>query len=295
MFNSTLTTPSDVDNNRPNTANGTAPPLTDTELNSAMKELNVNAFIEAYPRIERRFADPAIDLQKIGLISFVPAKGAQPNEQGIYGFAKLRGNFPNEQEADQQAERIIRNVDSYHQIYHTYVGRPFPLTCSSDFSKEVKRVDMQKAAIEAIKEDVRNKREQEQKDIEDIKRREEELLEDVKKTEENPDDHYTTLQVKKAQLVWTYVETERKLKQMTGLIARAKHEIAQLDNKQPELKEKYFEKYMEARKRAGLSTDKIESAQNFIRYMIEDVSIPAVDEEYQRLFGEETNVTTKTV
>ena len=32
-------------------------------------------------------------MQNIGLISFVPAKGATPNDNGVFGFAKLRGNF----------------------------------------------------------------------------------------------------------------------------------------------------------------------------------------------------------
>ena len=32
-------------------------------------------------------------MQRIGLLSFVPAKGATPNSKGIYGFAKMRGNL----------------------------------------------------------------------------------------------------------------------------------------------------------------------------------------------------------
>jgi hypothetical protein len=282
----TLTTPSDRDRTNQFRLDQTAPPLNIEELNQAMQALNNDAFVRRFPEVERRFVDPAIDLQKIGLISFVPAKGAIPNSEGIYGFAKLRGNYPSEIEANEQAERIIRNVDSYHQIYHTYVGRPFPLTCSSDYSREVNRVDMQKQATTAISEDIRKKREQEQKDIEDIKKREQELLEDVKKPEEKNDDHYTTLQVKKAQLTWTYVETEKKLRQMTGLIAKARREIEEMDRENPELRQLYYNKYMEARKQAGLSIEKIDSSENFIKYMVEDVKIPAIEEEYNRLYGE---------
>jgi hypothetical protein len=249
-----------------------------------MKDLNITAFVERFPQVERRFADPPVDMQKIGLISFVPAKGSKPNEQGIYGFAKLRGNFATESEANEQAERIVRTVDSYHQIYHTYVGRPFPLTVSSDYSASVNRVDLQQATTESISNAVREKREKEQREIEEIRNKEKELLDDVKKTEENRDDHYTTLRVKKAQLTWTYIETEKKLQQMCGLIARARHEIEELDEKYPELKDAYFNKYMEARKQAGLSTDRIETGQNFIKYMVEDVAIPAIDKEYDRLY-----------
>jgi gas vesicle protein len=280
----TLTAPSDRDTNNKFRLDQSVPPLTDAQVVDAMKDLNITAFVERFPQVERRFADPPVDMQKIGLISFVPAKGSKPNEQGIYGFAKLRGNFATESEANEQAERIVRTVDSYHQIYHTYVGRPFPLTVSSDYSASVNRVDLQQATSDSISNAVREKREKEQREIEEIKNKEKELLDDVKKTEENRDDHYTTLRVKKAQLTWTYIETEKKLQQMCGLIARARHEIEELDEKYPELKDAYFNKYMEARKQAGLSTDRIDAGQNFIKYMVEDVAIPAIDKEYDRLY-----------
>ena len=282
---STLTSPSDRTSELRLDSN--VAPLTDAQMSHATTQLNVSSYVERFPQVERRYADPPLELQKVGLISFVPAKGATPNEKGVYGFAKLRGNFASEHEANEQAERLIRNVDSYHQIYHTYVGRPFPLTQSSDYSKEVNQVDLQKEMASAMSDDIRKKREKEQKDIEEIKNREKELLEDVKKTEENRDDHYTTLRVKKAQLMWTYSETEKKMKQMAGVIARTRYEIEELDRTHPELKDLYFNKYMDARRQAGLSTDKIDAGNNFIKYMVEDLHLPAVEAEYQRLYGEE--------
>jgi hypothetical protein len=284
---STLTSPSDRNTTSEFRLDQNVAPLTDVQVSDAMKELNVSSYVERFPQVERRYADPPVELQKVGLISFVPAKGATPNEKGVYGFAKLRGNFASEQEANEQAERLIRNVDSYHQIYHTYVGRPFPLTQSSEYSKEVNQVDLQKEMASAMSDDIRKKREKEQKDIEEIKNREKELLEDVKKTEENRDDHYTTLRVKKAQLTWTYAETEKKMKQMAGVIAKTRYELEELDRTHPELKDLYFNKYMDARRQAGLSTDKIDAGNNFIKYMVEDLHLPAVEAEYQRLYGEE--------
>lgn len=277
---STLTTPQDRDKNIRFQLEQNTPVLNNEQTKSAMKQLNKNCF----PEVERRYTDPLIDLQKIGLISFVPAKGAKPNDQGIYGFAKLRGNFASENEANERAEFLVRNVDSYHQIYHTYVGRPFPLTTSSDFSKEISKVDLKKEVSQAYSEDVKKKREKEQQEMEEIKQREKELLEDVKKEEENKDDYYTTLRVKKAQLVWTYVETERKMQQMCGLIAKARYEIDELEAKHPELKQTYYQKYIDARKQAGLSVDKESNEQNFMRYLVEDISIPSIDAEYNRLY-----------
>ena len=133
---SSLTTPDDrvrENNWRPEQG---APQLSENEVTSAMEELNNVSFTTKFQRVDRTYADPPPPLQTIGLLSFVPAKGAQPNANGVYGFAKLRGNYSTQQEADQRAEFLIRNVDSYHQIYHTYVGRPFPMTASSKYSAE---------------------------------------------------------------------------------------------------------------------------------------------------------------
>ena len=127
-----------------------APTLTDSETQSAFEVLNNTSFIEKFPRVDRTYADPTLPMQYIGLVSFTPAKGATPNENGVFGFAKLRGNFASEIEANQRAEHLIRNVDSYHQIYHTYVGRPFPITSSSKYSADTTEIDIRKEAAGAI-------------------------------------------------------------------------------------------------------------------------------------------------
>jgi predicted S18 family serine protease len=127
-----------------------------------------------------------------------------------------------------------------------------------------------------------------EKEIEEIKEREKTLLEDVKKTEENRDDHYTTLRVKKAQLTWTYAETEKKMVQMCGLIAKARHEIEELDKVYPELKDVYYQKYMDARRQAGFTSEKATNDQSFMKYLVEDIKLPSVEAEYQRLFGEQS-------
>jgi hypothetical protein len=112
-----LTAPSDRDPAKTYKPNQGHPPLSEDEVKNAMSELNNNSFVKKFLRVERRYADPVEPMQRIGLISFVPAKGATPNDKGIYGFAKIRGNYPTDQEASERAEFLIRNADSYHQIY----------------------------------------------------------------------------------------------------------------------------------------------------------------------------------
>jgi hypothetical protein len=257
--------------------------LTEPQVNQALKDLNNLSFIENYPKLERRFLDPPIENQKYFLISFVPSKGATPDSQGIYGFAKVRGVYGTETEASERAEYLIRNVDSYHKIHHGFVGRPFPITLSSDFSKEVDKVQLKKSVVESTSEDIKKKRKDEEKEIEEIQQRQKELLEDTKR-EEPSEDRYITLKSKKAQLTWTYIQTKEKLNDMITLIAKARKEIDDLDKTEPAFKETFLKKYYEAREQSGLSNSP--DQHTFLKYLVEDVSLPEIDKEYQLLFGE---------
>lgn len=248
--------------------------LTDDEVREAVKEQDNRDFVKRFPTIERKYADPIISNQRIGLISFVPAKGAIPDKDGIYGFAKLRGNYETDREACERAEHIIKYVDSYHKIYHTYVGRPFPLTLSSKWSAETSEVDVKNSMVESISNSVKSKRDEERKQMEEIKEREKLLLEDVKKEKEDPLDHYITLRVKKAQIIWTYLETEKKLHEMRDIVRKTRDELEKMDKEDASYKEMYFKKYSDARKESGLDTSTLQD--NFIKYMIEDVDIDKV-------------------
>jgi len=141
---SSLTTPQDRDLENKWKPDQSVAPLSNEQTVEALKDLNITSFVEKFPKVDRTFADPPISMQNYSLFSFIPAKGASPNEQGIFGFAKIRGTYQSELEASQRAEYLIRNVDSYHKIYTVYTGRPFPLTESSDYSSEVSEVDIKK-------------------------------------------------------------------------------------------------------------------------------------------------------
>lgn len=282
-----LTAPDDRDRENRWKPDQGAPQLTNEEVNSALKELNNNSFTEKFPRVDRTYADPPPPLQSIGLLSFVPAKGAQPNESGVYGFAKLRGNYATEQEADQRAEFLIRNVDSYHQIYHTYVGRPFPMTASSKYSADTNEIDIRKEMTESISNDVKQKKQDDLKTVQEIKNREEELIADTKKEEVDPYDEYITLRVKKAQLSWTYLEHVNKIKEIKDIIVRTRKEIEKLEEDKSDYKEKYYDKYMNARKESGFKDTPEEMETNFLKFLVEDAQLPGIDETFVMEVGEE--------
>ena len=252
-----------------------APKLTNDQVKYAMNELNVTSFTDKFPKVDRVYSDPQVPLQAIGLISFTPAKGATPNKDGVFGFAKLRGNFSSKMEADERAEYLIRKVDSYHKIYHTYVGRPFPITFSSSYSSETNEVDIRKEMAETISSDIKSHKQEDQKTIEEIRQREEKLLDESKQDEEDPFETYITLKVKKAQLEWTYLEHLKKVKEIKKIVLQTRETLSAMDNTNPEFVKNYFEKYMKARLEAGFKEESLEKS--FISYMGEDIKLPGVD------------------
>lgn len=283
---SSLTTPEDRDREKGWRPEQGTPALTDTEADAAMAANNNTGFTDKFPRVDRTYADPPISLQTIGLMSFVPAKGAIPNENGVYGFAKLRGNYATTIEANQRAEWLIRNADSYHQIYHTYVGRPFPVTFSSKFSAETEEIDIRKQATETISESVKQQKLEEQKTVQDIHDREEALLAESEVARKDdgtgpvpdvdPYDNYITLSVKKAQLSWTFLEHLKKMNEVRGILLKTRKELEKLDDEHPDFRDTYVQKYMDARKASGFQ-DEAGVQDNFIRFMVEDAVLPTID------------------
>jgi hypothetical protein len=268
-----------------------SPPLTDEQATSALAENNVRSYLSLnFPKVDRVYADPPILDQKYGLISFVPAKGAAPNANGVYGYAKLRGSYATDIETNSRAEHLIRNVDSYHKIFTCYVGRPFPLTVESTYSADVNEIDIKKHMAESVSADIKSKKELEKREMADIKERERELMDTSKKVqdgvyEEDPFDVYTTLKVKKAQLTWTYTEHTKKLAEIVDILVNTRKELDDLDEANPDFKDKYFDKYKEARRSSGFKDDPKTAEENFMKYMVEDLSIPEVDELFRKKFA----------
>lgn len=274
---SSLTTPGDRDLQNKWKPEVGKPPLTGDEFNNAVNELNVDTFIKKFPKIDRTYADPPVQLQTYGLFSFVPAKGATPDKDGFFGFAKLRGNFSTELEAQQKAEELIMNTDSYHDIFHSYVGRPFPITTSIKHALNTDEVDIRKKTTKCISESIIEKKKKEQNDIEEIKEKEKKLVEDTKQENDDPYENYITLRVKKAQLSWTYLEHIKKIDEIKDILLKTNDEIVELDRKNPKFNDEYYEKYMNARKDAGIKDTGEGGKDSFMKFLIEDAELPGIE------------------
>ncbi len=251
-----------------------AAPLNDEEMKSAKDDLINTSYVTNYTKAERSYADPVLPDQLLGLISFTPAKDAKPNKNGVYGFAKLRGNYATLLDADKRAEFLVRNHDSYNQISTCYVGRPFPLTEMRKFSDEIHEVDLNKEAAESMGNAIKRQQKKDAREMQEIKDREKLLKEDVKKKPgDDPFEDYITARVKRAQLVWNYKEHQKKMAEVKDLILKCRDKIEEMDKEFPEFDGKYFDKYRQARVDAGLDETTEESEQNFMKYLVKDIEL----------------------
>lgn len=266
-------------------------PLTDGETDAAMTVINDNSFIGFdFPRKDRVYSDPPIFNQTYSLFSFVPAKGATPNEHSVFGYIKIRGCYGTDIEASQKAEEIIRNVDSYHTIYHAFTGKPMPLTSSSKYTKEVSEIDIRKQMTESVSAEIKRKKFDEKRTMEEIQQRETELLEESRKIQAGEDvedqfETYITLKVKKAQLVYTYVEHQKKMEEIRHILVKTRKELEELEALDPTYKDKYFDKYKNAREKAGIKLDDAQMQENFVKFMVEDYELPEIDDLYNKTYN----------
>lgn len=264
---SSLTAPSELKEHEHSAV--THPSLGDAETTAAMSTLVNKTSITKFAKVERRFADPPIPGQTYCLHSFIPAKGAQPNEDGIYGMMKIRGTFSSIREADERSEQLIRKHDSYHKIYMGYVGKPLPVTEESKYSAEVSEIDIKEQVSKIVREDVRAKRETERQQVQEIRERERSLRDDVEKEANDPYEKYTCLRVKKAQVIWGYMEHRKKLVEMQDVFDKTLQEIAEMDDEDSDYAAKYLQRYKDARERAGIPDDKNDVS--FMKYLNNDV------------------------
>lgn len=238
--------------------------LTDEQLDIAVEQLT-----RKFPQVEKRWSDPAIPGQTICLCSFQPARGAKPDADGLFGYFKVRGVHPDEKDADIRAEYLINEVDSYHPINQGYVGQPLPLTVPTDerYALEVDTISFQKKLKEEMHADVKTSREKEKRDLEEIqarKKRNAEKEEAAIRGEGDPEEKYTTLRVKRSNMIFSLYEMLKTLKRYKDTLLQTVTMIEDMDKKHPEFQVTFIQKYNHAAEEVGIPTEK-----NFIlKYLV---------------------------
>jgi hypothetical protein len=243
------------------------PALSTEDAERAYKECFISSLLDI--SVDRKFADPRIPGQVYSLHSFVPSSGATPDEDGIYGMIKIRGTFGSEEEANDRAEELIRNHDSYHKIFHGWVGKPLPLTVKSDWSGKVEEIDIKQKISKIVRDDIKDKRNIEKAQVKEIRDRERNLKEAVEQEATDPYEKYTCLRVKKAQVIWGYLEHRKKLGEMIDVFEKTLAEVKEMDDEDDDYAKRYLGRYIEAREKAGIPDDKNDVS--FMKYLNTDV------------------------
>jgi hypothetical protein len=235
------------------------PRLTDDQVKQAVSELIQDDLLKDYPSVERRLVDPPIDGQEFCVHSFVPSSGATPDEHGVYGIMKCRGNFSTAVDANIHAEQLIRDVDSFSKYFTGYVGKPFPVTVDGlTYSAEHEKVDLKekvnlKDKIQRVnRENILKEREKEKVTTKQLKERSEKLQEKVDEEASDPLDEYIQTRVKRSHLIYTIVESRKKIQEYLKAVKVNDRWLADADEKNPDYRENFMDKYMEARRSTGV-------------------------------------------
>jgi len=244
-----------------------------------------------FPKINRRFVDPHepgeprfalfsfIEHQDVDMLNFIheiedcltPELKVQYQElrqrpPSIKGVAKIRGVFLTQHEAEQRAEKIVREIDSTNSIFTCIVGAPFPLV-PEGFAKEVSEIDVRKQEVEnTISQNVRIQQNKAKKEIEEIKAREDELMKNAKR-DPNADDleNYISHRVKLAHLRYSIEQHVEKHAECVEKEKNCVKFLIDMNSRNSEFEEKYMEKYKAGRKAAHIPDD--HESEGFMKFM----------------------------
>jgi hypothetical protein len=232
------------------------PTLTNEQVQVAKEELVNDSFVKlSFPKKQKLRVDPPLNGQHFCLHSFIPSVGASPDKDGCFGIVKFRGAFPTEKEADEWAEHLIRNVDCLNGIYVGYVGREFPIMAKPSYVNDVKEHDLKQKMDKVVREDIKSKQEEEKKIKQEIEERTANLTKPPEPDYERTIEYYTTLRVKRAQILYTFEQMEKKRKELTEAFDKTIQELEVMDKEYPEYVNQYKEMYEKGLSDVGLTKE----------------------------------------
>jgi hypothetical protein len=243
------------------------------DVNINIEEDEINS---SFVRDRKYRTDPELMGQQIGLLSFIPSKGAISDSNGSFGVLKLRGNFATASEAERWCEMLIRDYDSYSINEITFVGKEHPLFVNRNIYKsEYLEEDLKDIVTKIVKtylKELEDKRKQEEKDM--IERQAKLRINEDKETDKSSVEYYTVLNVKKAYNKHQLAESETTMEKCNLVIEEIEKEIRDMDKEFPDFRQEYLQKYIDACRQAGNADDK----DSLIKYLVDEDEKDAVKE-----------------
>lgn len=225
-----------------------APPLTSPELDACRKEMR-----QSFPRVSRSIKnDPPISGQQIVNISFYPL---EKPENGIYGLVRVRGVWPNEDLANQSADKIFKEHDSSAIIFSAGVGDLIPFTLDTSLAQKVEDIavengnEYEKKMREKL---IQQNLEKDRKFSRELEERKKMALEEGS-LDDDPTtlEYYTKKKVAMRQIDQYISEYFERIESMKKSSKKLSLEVEELDSKYPTYSEKWLALYNEERKKMG--------------------------------------------
>lgn len=218
----------------------------------------VKGQLYTYPKIVRGHSDSPVSNQGMGLVSFALLEDPVTISSGkkVFGFVKLRGNYPDYDSCKREASKIIKEVDSNFQVRIGAVGQWLPITDDDTFVKEQIDVDTEETEDGEIPqlrtEATLRKQKEDERRIKELKERSKEVQENDVYDDHDSIEYYVMKRVADMKLFETYEETLAKLKELKEKMTMIHSEVNELTEKHPEHNEKWLDKYNEKRKELGI-------------------------------------------
>ncbi len=196
----------------------------------------------------QRVFDRAPANQEYSIFTFMPSKGATPDSDGIYGFAKIRGCYPSSEEADSAAIQFVMEFDQLSDNLIIRTGTPFPITkCVGDFvnEKDIVRVDVSSQYKSSFRNAALEKKKADEEAKKQIKIREDSLLskpEDDDVDEESKSlEEYSTIRSKIAYQRNMIISMRENIKNLEDRIRENHKQITELDKLHPEFATEFLD------------------------------------------------------
>ena len=227
------------------------PPL---KAEDSVGQVVIEGQMSYYPKVVRTMEDPPIPGQCFSLISFMLFKEPHKLRNGspIYGYLKTRGNWATNSQAQFEASKIIREVDSKYTIFVAKTGAWVPISEESAFVKEILDIKI-KGNEFSIRDEVVKEKEAKQRQIQrEIREREEELKQGDIYDDKLSLTYYSMRRVTELRLMESRDKQIRNIDSTKINLMKVQKELKLLERNYPEYIDQWIDRYNKERSGAGI-------------------------------------------
>lgn len=220
-----------------------------------------------YPQVVRTQNDPPVINQVFGNMSFMLFSQPRILSTGkpVYGFVKMRGNWPDQHVCETNAANIVKQTDSKFKVRVVPVGAWIPIT-EEDGAAEMIDVKTSDSAVQLRDQAIRDMETKQRQMIREIRDREDELRNTPDIYEEpNSVRYYAMKRVTEMRLCEAIEAEYKKIEDLKKKLVQVRTECRQKEKEFPKHSEEWLDSYNKERRKAGIP-DFVPSENQFDEY-----------------------------